>query len=102
VDDELAMVVEFRARPGREADLGTALLAMVTPTRAEDGCLRYDLHVDEGDPAVYAFYEVWATRAHHAAHDRTAHVDAFRAVRDDLLEGPARVLRLTRVEPVEG
>lgn len=99
MEDELAMVVEFRAAPGREADLREALLAMVTPTRAEDGCLRYDLHVDESDPAVYAFYEVWATREHHAAHDRSEHVGAFRAVRDDLLAGPARVLRLARVEP---
>jgi quinol monooxygenase YgiN len=102
MDDELAMVVEFRARPGREADLRDALLAMVPPTRAEDGCLRYDLHVDESDPAVFAFYEVWASRAHHAAHDRTAHIDAFRAVRDDLVDGPIRVLRLSRVEPEHG
>ena len=102
MDDALAMVVEFRAVPGREDDLRAALLAMVTPTRAEDGCLRYDLHVDESDPAVFAFYEVWATRAHHAAHDRTAHIDAFRAVRDDLLAEPARVLRLQRIEPDAG
>jgi quinol monooxygenase YgiN len=98
VDDELAMVVEFRARPGREIELRDALLAMVAPTRAEDGCLRYDLHVDQSDPAVFAFYEVWASRAHHAAHDRTAHIDAFRAVRDDLVDAPVRVLRLSRVE----
>jgi len=102
MDDALAMVVEFRAVPGREADLSEALLAMVTPTRAEEGCLRYDLHVDEADPAVFAFYEVWATRDHHAAHDRSDHVGAFRAVRDDLLAEPARVLRLVRVEPSAG
>lgn len=99
MDDALAMVVEFHAVPGREADLRDALLALVEPTRAEEGCLRYDLHVDEADPTVYAFYEVWATRAHHAAHDLTDHVQAFRAVRGDLLTEPARVLRLTRVEP---
>jgi quinol monooxygenase YgiN len=102
MDDDLAMVVEFRAVPGREADLRQALLAMVTPTRAEDGCVRYDLHVDEGDPAVFAFYEVWASRDHHAAHDRSPHVGAFRDVRDDLLAEPARVLRLARVEPDAG
>ena len=102
MDDALAMVVEFHAVPGREADLRAALLAMVTPTRAEDGCLRYDLHVDEADPAVFAFYEVWSTRAHHAAHDGSAHVGAFRAVRDDLLAEPARVLRLVTIEPSAG
>ena len=102
MDDAFAMVVEFHAVPGREADLREALLAMVTPTRSEDGCLRYDLHVDEADPAVLAFYEVWATHAHHAAHDGSAHVGAFRAVRDDLLAEPARVLRLVTIEPSAG
>jgi quinol monooxygenase YgiN len=98
-DDALAMVVEFRAAPGRSEALRQALLALVGPTRTEDGCLRYDLHADESDPDVYAFYEVWASGEAHAAHDRTSHVATFRASRDDLLARPARVLRLRRVEP---
>jgi quinol monooxygenase YgiN len=99
VTEPLAMVVEFHAAPGRAADLRTALLALVEPTRAEDGCLRYDLHEDPSDPDVLAFYEVWATPEHHAAHDRTDHVRGIVAALPALTSEPPRVLRLRRIEP---
>ena len=44
-DPALAMVVEFRAAPGKVDELRAALLGIVGPSRAEAGCLRYDLHV---------------------------------------------------------
>ena len=72
--EPLAMVVEFRAAPGKVDELRAALLAIVGPSRAEDGCLRYDLHVDREDPDVLAFYEVWASPEAHQAHDRTPHI----------------------------
>ena len=97
--DALAMVVEFRAAHGRESELHRRLLALVEPTRAEDGCLRYDLHVNETDPTHLAFYEVWASKAHHAAHDETAHVKALVADLDALISEPVRVIRLRRLEP---
>ena len=97
--DEFAMIVEFHAAAGQEAELRDRLLALVEPTRAEDGCLQYDLHVDESDPARLAFYEVWASKAHHAAHDQSTHVRSFVAVRDSLVREPVRVLRLRRLEP---
>ena len=98
-DDRLALVVEFRAAPGRIDDLRTALLELTVATRAEDGCLRYDLHEDLGDPDVLAFYEVWASPAAHAAHDTTAHIAAFVARIPELTAEPPRLLRLRPVEP---
>jgi len=98
-DEPLAMVVEFRAAPGRVDDLRRALLDVVGPTRAEDGCLRYDLHDSVEDPDVVAFYEIWATRAAHAEHDRTPHIVALVARLPELTAEPPRVLRLRRIEP---
>jgi quinol monooxygenase YgiN len=95
----LAMVVEFRAAPGRRDELRDALLALVEPTRLEDGCLLYDLHESRDDADMLAFYEVWRDADAHAAHDRTAHVGRFREIRGPLLAEPARVLRLRRIEP---
>jgi quinol monooxygenase YgiN len=99
LEHALAMVVEFRAAPGRRDDLRDALLALVGPTRLEDGCLLYDLHESREDPDVLAFYEVWRDADAHAAHDRTPHVEHFREIRGPLLAGPASVLRLRRIEP---
>lgn len=98
--DTLAMVVEFRARPGRGDDLRAALLALVEPTRAEEGCLRYDLHDDPEDPARFAFYEVWASAEHHRAHDATPHVATIVAALPELTAA-GRPERVTRWRPIE-
>ena len=98
-DDSVALVVVFRAAPGRIEDLRSTLLDLTVATRAENGCVLYDLHEDVNDPDVLVFYEIWASPAAHAAHDETAHVQAFVARFDELLDGPPRVNRLRRIEP---
>jgi quinol monooxygenase YgiN len=98
-NDLLAMLVEFRAAPGRADDLRAALLGVVAPTRAEHGCLRYDLHDDRADPDFFAFYEVWTTPEAHAAHDRTDHVRDLVVALPGLTAQPPRVLRMRPIEP---
>ena len=75
----ITLTVVFQARPGKEAALRKALTAMLAPTRREAGCLNYDLHIAADDPAKFLFYENWASKGHHAAHDQTAHVQNLRA-----------------------
>ena len=41
----LSLVARIKAKPGKEAELRQVLTALVQPTRAEEGCLTYDLHV---------------------------------------------------------
>jgi quinol monooxygenase YgiN len=98
-DDSVALVVVFRAAPGKIDDLRSALLDLTVATRAEEGCVLYDLHEDVNDPDVLAFYEVWASPAAHAAHDETEHVTGFVARFDELLAEPPRMNRLRRIEP---
>ena len=54
--------MEFTARPDTVDELRERLLEMTRLTRAEDGCLRYDLHADATDPLRLVFVEEWATR----------------------------------------
>ena len=98
-DNRLALIVEFHAALGKRDDLREAILAIIGPTRAEAGCLLYDLHEDIADPDVFAFYEIWESPAHHAAHDSTPHITSFVARLPDLTAEPARILKLRRVEP---
>jgi hypothetical protein len=50
-------IANFKANPGREGDLQRILTAMVAPTRAEEGCVNYDLHVHVDDPSRFTLYE---------------------------------------------
>ena len=75
----IIMTVSFQARPGKEAELRVALTEVLAPTRREEGCLFYDLHVADGDPSKFLFYESWASKAHHEAHDLTPHIQRLRS-----------------------
>jgi quinol monooxygenase YgiN len=37
-------------------------LALVAPSRAEEGCINYDLHQSLADRTLFLFYENWASR----------------------------------------
>ena len=93
----LTVVAEMRARPGRESDLRDALLSLIEPTRKEDGCVQYDLHVHTEDPYRFVFYENWASRERLNIHLESPHLRAFVYVSADLLAEPMRVATYTRI-----
>lgn len=79
----LSMVVSIQALPGQEAAVEAALLGVVKQTRAETGCVQYDLHRDADRIGRFVFYETWATRNDWAAHDAAEHIVTLKG----LLEG---------------
>ena len=66
-------VAYLTALPGREDDLATILLEMIEPTRAEPGCVNYDLHRHADDPSRFVFYEGWTSPEALEAHMDTPH-----------------------------
>ena len=59
---KLTVVARFKAKPGKEEQVKRELLKLLAPTRAETGCLNYDLHESLGNPAEFLFHENWAAR----------------------------------------
>ena len=70
----VTLIVALRARPGQEAALEKELHALVAPTRAERGCIAYDLHVSSDQPGLFLQREIWRSLAHHQKHWETAHM----------------------------
>lgn len=93
----LTVVAEMQAKPGRELDLRKALLSLIEPTRKEEGCVQYDLHVHTDDPGRFVFYENWTSRERLSIHLATPHLQAFIAASADLLSEPMRVATYTRI-----
>jgi quinol monooxygenase YgiN len=46
---------------------------MVAETQKEDGCIQYDLFIDENDETAWVLLEQWESRAHLDAHIATGH-----------------------------
>lgn len=78
------------AKDGCEAALETELQKVVAPVRAEEGCVRYDLHKSEYGNAFF-FYEIWESKAHLAAHGQTAHILAMGEATSGLVAGETSV-----------
>ncbi len=71
--ERVTVIAQFLAKPGQASALRTKLLAMIAPTRAEAGCISYDLHVDQANPAQFFFVENWKDEAVLDAHMKTPH-----------------------------
>jgi quinol monooxygenase YgiN len=78
----------MKAKRGREQELRQVLEGLLAPTRAEDGCINYDLHCNDDDPSEFMFYENWTSRSHLDRHLESPHLSAFKARMDALLDRP--------------
>ncbi|SDG03569.1 MULTISPECIES: putative quinol monooxygenase [unclassified Duganella] len=70
---ELIVVATITAKEGNEVLVREALEKIVPPSRAEAGCIRYDLHIDLGNHASFVMLEAWRDEAVLAAHEATPH-----------------------------
>ena len=87
----ITVVAHLKAKLGQESALQQELLALIGPSRKDAGCLNYDLHQAQDNPALFMFHENWASRAHLDEHLQKPHLKAFFAKADALLAEPARI-----------
>ena len=83
----LSIIAQITATQGKETLLRAELEKLVAPTRLEEGCLQYDLHVDNDNPGFFVFYENWTSEALLQAHLAAPHLDAFRAATEGAVAG---------------
>ena len=95
---ELFMVVSLRATKGKEEELRRDLIAVVEPSRKDEGNLRYELFGDEDNPGHFVFVEHWASpEAQHKHHTQGAHIQHFNAHGAKNVEAVDSVLKLNRI-----
>jgi quinol monooxygenase YgiN len=97
----LTVVAEMIANTGKEEELKRELLALLGPTRQEEGCVEYVLHHNLEEPRRFLFYENWTSRELLERHLMSSHLRAFlaKAAEHVLLEEVPRISMLERIEP---
>lgn len=83
---KLTVVAHFTAKADRIEFLKAELEKIIEPTRAEAGCLQYDLHQDNENPAHFMFYENWESRELWQAHVNNQHLEDFRAATEGAID----------------
>ena len=81
----VTLIVILRAKEGQALLLEAELRALVAPSRKEQGCLQYDLHVATEHAGTYLLHEIWASFEDHGAHSRSPHFLRWNARKDALL-----------------
>jgi quinol monooxygenase YgiN len=67
--EQLYIFARFRAKPGNQNAVETALRDVVPPTRAEAGCLDLNIFRSTRDPQLFYLHSKWVDEAafeHHA------------------------------------
>ena len=82
----LTVIASLKAKPGQEAALFAELKALVAPTRAEAGCILYEMHRSHENPGWFIFNELWESRPLWDEHMAAPHLTAFSAKQDALVE----------------
>jgi quinol monooxygenase YgiN len=95
--ERVAVVALIRAKPGQEERVASELRALLEPTRAETGCLNFDMHRSTTDPGRFMFHENWTSEEALEAHFRTPHIQRWVSLVDELCAEP---LDVTRWQPV--
>lgn len=87
----LTVVAEMTAKPGCEEALKAVLTSLVAPTRSEEGCICYDLHVATGEPGKFLFFEKWTGQDALSKHLASEHLRSAGAKAQELTDGPPSI-----------
>lgn len=79
---KLTIVANIHANPDRIELVKAELEKLIPITRAEKGCINYDLHQDNDDAAHFTFCENWESRELWQTHMNAPHLAAYMAATD--------------------
>lgn len=82
----LTILAQITATPGKEALVEAELKKLIDITRAEEGCINYDLHKDNEKPGFFVFYENWESRELWQTHMNAPHLAAYMAATEGAVE----------------
>lgn len=87
----LTVIAKFVAKPGKEETLKNELIARIEPTRAEAGCIVYDLHQDIDNPAVLVFLESWKSKDDLETHLQMPYLQSLLGMVEGLCAEPPEI-----------
>ena len=82
----LTIVAHITAKPDKIVFLKAELEKLIDITRSEEGCVQYDLHQDNDNPAHFMFFENWDSRELWQAHMNNQHLKDYLAATDGAVE----------------
>lgn len=60
--NKLTCIAKITAQEEHKEMVLSELTKLVLPTQKEQGCINYDLHVDNSNDSIFMFHETWGVR----------------------------------------
>ncbi len=83
---KLTLIAHITAKDDKIDLVKTELKKLIDITRAEEGCLQYDLHQNNENPAHFMFFENWESRDLWQKHMGAQHLKDYMAATDGAIE----------------
>ncbi|KGY12982.1 antibiotic biosynthesis monooxygenase [Vibrio tubiashii] len=90
---KLTVIANIIAKSGHEEAVKSELIKLIDKTRVEEGCINYDLHQDNQNPAHFVFHENWESEALLEQHLASEHIAAYIAA----VEGKVDTFTINRM-----
>lgn len=85
-NQKLIITAKILAKPEKRDLVKTECLKLIATTRAEKGCISYDLHQDNNNENLFLFYEIWENRELWQLHIQNTHLVAFLKATEGAME----------------
>ena len=76
--NHFVVMIAGMAKPGMEDYVERSLIHIMEHSRKDNGCLAYNIHVSQENPAEFMVYMVWTNREAFEAHNRKPDMIEFR------------------------
>lgn len=85
-NQQLTVIAKILVKDAQREFVKSELLKLIEPTRAEEGCINYDLHQDNKNPNLFLFFENWTTRDLWQKHIKNDHIVAYQKATEGAIE----------------
>lgn len=90
-DKKVTVVARIRAKEGMEEKVKQEIMALVSPTRSEKGCINYDLHQSIENKSLFMLYENWVSKEDLDKHLAMPYMRSHMEKAREMLAGPAEI-----------
>ena len=85
-NQKLTIVARILAKEEKRELVKNELLKLIEVTRAEEGCINYDLHQDNENENLFMFYENWTNKELWQTHMNNAHLAEYMKATEGAVE----------------
>ncbi len=85
-NQQLTIVARILAKEEKRELVKNELLKLINITRAEEGCINYDLHQDNENKNLFLFYENWTSKDVWQKHMNNAHLAEYMKATEGAVE----------------